>query len=92
MSDQEALSVDDVLLRVLGVLERFVALSSDDHYTAVSLWIAHTHLFDAWDATMYLAITSPEKQSGKTRLLEVLELLVNRPERVEMASRRRCTR
>jgi hypothetical protein len=42
----------------------------------VVLWIAHTHTIDAADATPYLAITSAEKQSGKTRLLEVGELLV----------------
>jgi hypothetical protein len=42
---------------------------------AVVLWIAHTHAVEAAEATPYLAITSPEKQSGKTRLLECLALL-----------------
>ena len=42
---------------------------------AVVLWVAHTHALDHADATPYLAISSPEKQSGKTRLLECLGLL-----------------
>jgi hypothetical protein len=35
-----------------------------------------THAFDAADASPYLAVTSPEKRSGKSRLLEVLEIIV----------------
>jgi hypothetical protein len=42
----------------------------------VSLWVVHTYVIAAADATPYLAITSPEKRSGKTRLLEVLASLV----------------
>jgi hypothetical protein len=79
-------TLSDALLSVEEILERYVVLPSEDHYTAVTLWVAHTYLFDLWDATMYLAITSPEKQSGKTRLLENLELLVSHPVRAEMAS------
>jgi hypothetical protein len=45
----------------------------------VSLWITHTWAFEARDATPYLAVTSPEMRSGKTRLLETLELLVRNP-------------
>ncbi len=46
---------------------------------ATALWVVHTHAFEAAEATPYLAITSPERESGKTRLQEVLELLVARP-------------
>jgi hypothetical protein len=42
----------------------------------VSLWVVHTYVIAAADATPYLAITSPEKRSGKSRLLEVLASLV----------------
>jgi hypothetical protein len=44
-----------------------------------ALWIAHTHCFGAAEQTPYLAISSAEKRSGKTRLLEVFELVVARP-------------
>jgi Protein of unknown function (DUF3631) len=64
-----------ILADVRAFVRRFVALD-DVQADAVALWIAHTHLFAAFYCTPYLAITSPEKRSGKTRLLEVLELLV----------------
>jgi hypothetical protein len=59
-------------------VRRFVVLT-DAQLTAVTLWIAHTHAFEAADATPYLHASSAEKRSGKTRLLEVLELLVRSP-------------
>jgi Protein of unknown function (DUF3631) len=59
-------------------IRRFVVLD-DAQADAVTLWAAHTHIFDAFGITPYLAITSAEKRSGKTRLLEVLELVVREP-------------
>lgn len=67
-----------ILDDVRTFIRRFVVL--DEHQAdAVTLWAAHTHVFDAFGCTPYLAISSPEKRSGKTRLLEVLELLVREP-------------
>jgi hypothetical protein len=68
----------DVLDRVLVFIRRFVCLS-ESQARVVALWIVHTHVFASGDATPYLAITSAEKQSGKTRLLEVLATLVADP-------------
>lgn len=63
---------------VQDFIRRFVVV--DDHQAvAITLWVAHTHVFDVFGCTPYLAITSPEKRSGKTRLLEVVELLVREP-------------
>jgi Protein of unknown function (DUF3631) len=45
----------------------------------VALWAAHTHAIEAADTTGYLAATSAVKRSGKSRLLEVIELLVRSP-------------
>jgi hypothetical protein len=59
-------------------VRRFVVL--DDHQAdTVALWVAHTHASESFGCTPYLAITSAEKRSGKTRLLEVLELLCREP-------------
>lgn len=66
------------LVRAEKFIRRFVILS-DDQATAVVLWTAHTHAIAAATVTAYLSITSPEKRSGKTRLLEVLRLLVANP-------------
>jgi hypothetical protein len=66
------------LERVSAYIRRFVSLS-DAQLRVVTLWAVHTHIFSVMDATPYLAVTSAEKQSGKTRLLEVLETLVASP-------------
>jgi hypothetical protein len=67
-----------MLDQTLTFVRRYVILT-DEQAVAVALWIAHTHAFDAAETTPYLSITSAEKASGKTRLLEVLEKLVARP-------------
>jgi hypothetical protein len=71
--------IDGVTLSnsIRSFLLRFVVLS-DCQADACSLWVLHTHAIDAADCTPYLNIRSAEKQSGKTRLLEVLECLVAR--------------
>ena len=64
-----------VLDMVFAFIRRFVALSGSQARVA-ALWVVHTYVFATAYATPYLAITSVEKQSGKTRLLEVFETLV----------------
>lgn len=60
---------------VEAFLRRFVAFPSDHAAVAAALWAAHTHLAATFDSTPRLALLSPEKQSGKSRTLELLELL-----------------
>jgi hypothetical protein len=64
---------------VHAFLGRFVAYPSEHAHIAHTLWVAHTHLMDAWDSTPRIAFLSPEPGSGKTRALEVRELLVPNP-------------
>jgi len=45
----------------------------------LALWVLATYAFSLFDAFPYLAVLSPVKRCGKTRLLEVLELLCSRP-------------
>lgn len=52
----------------------------------VALWGKGTHLFPIFDCFPYLAIVSPTKQCGKTRLLEVLGLLCSDAERTSNIS------
>jgi hypothetical protein len=66
-----------VIVDIRAFLDRFVVLTPEQGDT-ISLWVLHTHAFGAADTTPYLHVTSPVKQSGKTRLLECLELLVAR--------------
>ncbi len=60
-------------------LGRFVAYPSDHAHLAHTLWIAHAHLMSAWASTPRIAFLSPEPGSGKTRALEISELLVPQP-------------
>src|SRR4026207_1852902 len=65
-----------LLSDVHAFLGRFVAYPSEHAQIAHTLWIAHTHMMDCWDSTPRIAFLSPEPGSGKTRALEVTELLV----------------
>jgi hypothetical protein len=46
---------------------------------AHTLWVAHMHLMGCCETTPRLAFMSAEKASGKTRALEVTNLLVSHP-------------
>jgi hypothetical protein len=63
----------DALDALTDALRRFVAWPSEHHPRVVALWIAHTHFIDAFETTPRLAVLSPVKGSGKTRVLELLE-------------------
>jgi 5S rRNA maturation endonuclease (ribonuclease M5) len=68
-------NLSSLLDRLVSFTRRFVFMS-ESQASVVTLWTVHTHAFQAADTTPYLAVTSAEKRSGKTRLLEVLETLV----------------
>ena len=63
-----------------------VAFPSEAAKVAVTLFAAHTHLVLSFDSSPRLALLSPEPGSGKTRMLEILELQVPRPMLVLNAS------
>lgn len=60
-------------------ISRFVVYPSEHATVATVLWAAHTHALDCFESTPRIAFLSPEPGSGKSRSLEVLELLVPRP-------------
>jgi len=68
-----------VLNDVHHFLGRFVAYPSEHAQVAHTLWCLHTHLMDCWEATPRLAFLSAEPASGKTRALEITEMLVPNP-------------
>ena len=68
----------EILDSVTAFIRRFVSLT-EAQSQVVALWVVHTYAFGAADCTPYLSINSAEKQSGKTRLLEILRLLVFNP-------------
>jgi hypothetical protein len=67
-------------------IQRFVKLS-EAQATAATVYVAHTHCWQGTtEFTPYLAITSAEKQSGKSKLMDVLVLLVAKPCKLDRAS------
>jgi len=68
-------------------LKTYMAFPDDDQPLIVALWILHTWTFSQsfprkpW-TTPYLYVHSPEKQSGKSLLIELSESLVLNPEKV----------
>lgn len=81
-----ALALPDYLAAVGAFLRRYVVFPSEHELVAVTLWIAHAHVVDQFETSPMLAITSAEMRSGKTRLLDCLELLVPRPFRTILPS------
>src|ERR1700680_2757982 len=71
MSDSQ--SVAD---RIAAFIERFVFLRYRQIYRLLALWVIQTHTYKDFQYTGYIFAQSPEPGSGKTRLLEVLGLLV----------------
>ena len=52
----------------------------------LALWSLATYLFDLFDSFPYLAVTSPTKRCGKTRLAELLEQVCFKPLRTVATS------
>lgn len=74
------------LLDVLvALLERYASLP-DGGAVAVALWALYTWCFRAFAVAPNLMITAPERESGKTRVTELLSWMVPRAKPVSDAS------
>lgn len=71
--------LSDLLDSIRAFLLSYIVFPLDEQADAVALWIAHTHVFEQFELSPILSITSPEKRSGKSRLLDCLALLCARP-------------
>jgi Protein of unknown function (DUF3631) len=67
-----------LVAEVMQFIRRYVVLSEAQN-RIVALWVIHTHCVEVFEQTPYLAVTSPEKGCGKTRLIETINVLVARP-------------
>jgi len=70
----------EVLDAVVTFVSRFSAFPNEHCGPALALWYAHTHIADRLYVTPRLILDSAEPGSGKTRVLEVAQYLVARPE------------
>src|SRR5215469_1408425 len=68
----------EILDSLTSFLRQYIVC--DQHQLNVlALWIVHTWCYQYFPTTAYLNFHSPEPQSGKTRCLELLNLLANSP-------------
>ena len=76
MSDNPNPQVD-VIDGAESFIRRFCILA-DAAYLPLGVWAVATHMPDAFETFPYFALLSPAKRCGKTRALEVLELLTSK--------------
>lgn len=76
----EATGDGAVLLDELqAAIGRYVVLPSEEALTAVTLWVAASHIQPALQHAPRLAVVGPTKGCGKSRVLDVLHETVHQP-------------
>lgn len=78
-------SKDSIIDAVSAFVRRFVFLKDESLYLLVAVWIVASYLVQEFDYAGYLFAYSPEPQSGKTTLLDVLDLLVANSSGIQIA-------
>ena len=74
----EPVKGSDLLDDMCEAMRRYLVLPEGSAET-IALWIVHTHAYQCFEHTPRLALTSPEKQCGKTTTLDVIKEMVARP-------------
>jgi len=67
---------ETVIDTVANFVRRFVFFKGPCLYILVAAWIVATYMYKDFDYTGYLLLHSPEPESGKTTVLEILNHLV----------------
>ena len=75
-------ALSETLTAVVNFLTTYVAFPSEHEPIAIALWTVHTRMVETFETSPILAVTSAEMRSGKTLVLDCLELLVSHPFRV----------
>jgi hypothetical protein len=65
----------ELLDAIAAILRRYVVFPMPEQVSVIAAWVAHTWVFEAFDYTAYLFVFSAAKRSGKSRVLEVIELV-----------------
>ena len=73
-----------LLNSICAFLSRYVVFQMPQQAQVLALWVVHCWVLGAFDYTPYLHVRSPEKQCGKSRLLDCLVLLVLKAPSVEV--------
>jgi Protein of unknown function (DUF3631) len=68
-----------LLAELHAALRRYVVFPSPEAADAVALWVAATHAQPAWEHAPRLAVVSPLKRCGKSRLLDIIAETCHEP-------------
>ena len=83
MGDLRSISpFENTTVDVIGLVEDFIRrflILPELAYLPLAVWIVATHLAEVFDVFPYLALNSAVKRCGKTRVLEIQNLLCPRP-------------
>ena len=82
----EEVDGDALLDDLRNHFRRYVVLPEEAD-VALALWVLHTWVFDCFDITPYLAITSPTRRCGKTKLMTALHWLCCRSKKNDAISK-----
>jgi hypothetical protein len=73
MTSEEAARITGELLAMCRAWVKRYIVVSDEQAVIMAAWELHTYVFDTFEVTPYLFISSPEKGSGKSTLLRILK-------------------
>lgn len=72
-------STASILEDVVRFVTMYVSFPDPRQADAVALWVIHTWAIGSFDVTPRLSVQAPQRESGKTRLLEAAGVLILRP-------------
>jgi putative DNA primase/helicase len=73
----EPVDLAELLDAIHGQITRYMKMPETE-VVAVTLWVAHTWVFDAMDVSPYMNIRSPAPECGKSRLLKLIYFMGHR--------------
>jgi hypothetical protein len=76
---REVIDGEVLLKEIHAAFGRYVVFASPEAHDAVVLWSAGSHGQPAWAHAPRLAVVSPEKRCGKSRLMDVAEAVCYQP-------------
>lgn len=79
--------IETPFVAVSKFIRRFLVLPNESDYSVLVWWIFHTYLINHTFTTPRLAFLSPEYGCGKSRALEVIQILAFKAEKLDFCTR-----
>jgi putative DNA primase/helicase len=83
----ESVNGDALLTALRAHIKTYVVLPNKHAEIVLPLWILHTWVFDCFDITPYLVISSPTRRCGKSLLMTLLNWLCRRAKKNDSMSK-----